>query len=284
MEEEQKQCSKGKAWYPKTTEYFAYVRTTGYWQARCRTCLREASRAYDAIHREERRLKSEKYYETHREQANQYARERAKTEHAKELRRASDARNREKISKRTKAYKEAHKEEIKAQKKEYERMHREEIAEKHRRYNTEHREEIKAQQYRYKRSLHGIAVRRAYSEKARNNTKTWRKAHPDYVLVKTLERRARKRNIQGKHTPKQIQEQLRRQKYRCYYAACGYAKFKKVRGKYIYHIEHTFPLSRVVGSDIPANDIGYIVLACPTCNQSKSNKFPWEWEDGGRLL
>lgn len=97
-------------------------------------------------------------------------------------------------------------------------------------------------------------------------------------------RRARKRSIAGEHTPEQIIEQLKRQKYRCYYAACGHAKFKRLKGKYIYHIEHTFPVSRVVGGDIPANDMSYIVLACPKCNQSKGDKFPWEWNEGGRLL
>jgi hypothetical protein len=39
----------------------------------------------------------------------------------------------------------------------------------------------------------------------------------------------------------------------------------------------------VVGTDIPANSIDYLVLSCPTCNLSKGDKFPWEWLDGGRL-
>jgi hypothetical protein len=97
-------------------------------------------------------------------------------------------------------------------------------------------------------------------------------------------RRMRKKAILGVFTSRQIQEQLKRQRYRCYYAACGYAKFEKCDGKYIYHIDHTFPVSRIAGMDIPANDIGYLVLACPSCNHKKSNKFPWEWPEGGRLL
>ncbi len=44
------------------------------------------------------------------------------------------------------------------------------------------------------------------------------------------------------------------------------------------------PLSRVAGTDIPANDISYLVLACPACNLSKGDKFPWEFPEGGRLL
>lgn len=87
--------------------------------------------------------------------------------------------------------------------------------------------------------------------------------------------------IAGTYTAKQIRDLLKRQKHKCYYCL---AKFEKRNGKYIYEIEHTFPLSRVVGTDIPANDISYIVLACPDCNNTKRDKFPWEWPEGGRLL
>ncbi len=103
-------------------------------------------------------------------------------------------------------------------------------------------------------------------------------------LVNKRNRDARKKSIAGTYTSEQIQEQLKRQHYRCYYAACGHATFEQRNGKYVYHIDHTFPINRVAGTDIPANDISYLVLACPSCNQSKSDKFPWEWPEGGRLL
>lgn len=97
-------------------------------------------------------------------------------------------------------------------------------------------------------------------------------------------RRAHAKLISGSYTNAQIQELLKRQKYCCYYASCGHAKFEQKDGKYIYHIDHTFPINRVVGTDIPANDISYLVLACPSCNHKKSDKFPWEFPEGGRLL
>ncbi len=102
-----------------------------------------------------------------------------------------------------------------------------------------------------------------------------------YERVKRHNRRTRARAILGTHTPGQIQEQLKRQKHKCYYC---HARLKRTKGKYVYHIDHTFPLSRVVGNDTPANDISYLVLACPTCNMKKGDKFPWEWPEGGRLL
>lgn len=108
----------------------------------------------------------------------------------------------------------------------------------------------------------------------RPDTQPRRNAH-------TRNYRARQKTIPGTHTPEQIQEMLKRQKYKCYY--CN-ANFEKRNEKYVYHVDHTFPVSRVVGTDIPANDISYLVLACPSCNKSKGDKFPWEFEKGGRLL
>ena len=94
-------------------------------------------------------------------------------------------------------------------------------------------------------------------------------------------RRTRKKSVSGKHTAQQITALLKRQKHKCYYCAI---KFEKHEGKYVYQVEHTFPLSRVSGTDIPANDISYLVLACPSCNKKKRAKFPWEFPEGGRLF
>lgn len=94
-------------------------------------------------------------------------------------------------------------------------------------------------------------------------------------------RRAREKVVLGTHTSQQIQDLLKRQKHKCYYC---FTKFEKKNGKYVYHVEHTFPISRVAGTDIPANDISYLVLACPSCDRNKSDKFPWEFFEGGRLL
>jgi hypothetical protein len=95
-------------------------------------------------------------------------------------------------------------------------------------------------------------------------------------------RRARKSAVPGTLTPQQILIKLKAQKYRCYYAACGYAKFEKINGKYIYHLEHTVPLSRPEA--LPRHDVNYVVLSCPTCNRIKHNRLPHEWGDGGRLF
>lgn len=133
--------------------------------------------------------------------------------------------------------------------------------------------------------------RKVYQKRKSDYLKEYRKIrHKIYynrpeVKAMSLERararRARKKAVSGTYTHEQIQNKLKLQKHKCYYCQ---ARLKKVKGKYQYHIEHTFPLSRVAGTDIPANSIDYLVLSCPTCNLSKGNKFPWEWAQGGRLL
>jgi len=125
-----------------------------------------------------------------------------------------------------------------------------------------------------------IRIRNQKHEQKRRLRPEW----PEYRRARDHTRRARKNAVQGIHTPDQIQEQLKRQKYRCYYAACSFSKFPKVNGRYFYHVEHTFPLSRIAGTDIPGNDMGYIVLSCKDCNERKGKKFPWEFLEGGRLL
>lgn len=95
-------------------------------------------------------------------------------------------------------------------------------------------------------------------------------------------RRVRKKAVPGDLTPQQIMLKLRLQRYRCYYAECGYAKFKKRKGKYIFDLDHTNPISRPEFG--PQHTMSGTVLACPTCNGSKKDKLPHEWPAGGRLL
>lgn len=142
------------------------------------------------------------------------------------------------------------------------------------------RPEVRAHQRAWQQEYHS-------RPSSQEHYRAYRKERNSRPEVKELNRvyrrlkRARKRSVEGTYTPEQIQEQLKRQKCKCYYCQ---KRFQKVKGRYVYHIEHTFPISRVAGTDIPANSIDYIVLACPTCNISKGDKFPWEYPDGGRLL
>jgi len=136
----------------------------------------------------------------------------------------------------------------------------------------EHRRAYKKAHYQIVRD-HIRSQNRAYYRRVSVSTHQWRTYGQN--------RRSRKRGVSGTYTPQQIQELLKRQRYCCYYC---HDKFERRGRGYVYHIDHTFPLSRVIGTDIPANDISYLVLSCPTCNLRKGDKFPWEFPEGGRLL
>ncbi|HEY4032727.1 MAG TPA: HNH endonuclease [Ktedonobacteraceae bacterium] len=107
-------------------------------------------------------------------------------------------------------------------------------------------------------------------------------SHRDETKARVRNRNARKKAVPGTLTLSQIQAKLKAQKYRCYYAACGHAKFEKKNGKYVYHLEHTIPVSRTEHN--PRHDINYVVLSCPSCNLSKGAKLPHEFGEGGRLF
>lgn len=125
--------------------------------------------------------------------------------------------------------------------------------------------------------------RDTHKEQTRESIKRSEARHKDRAMARAKVKRDRRRaflaNVSGGYTTSQIEEQLKRQKYCCYYC---HNKFRVNEGRHIYHIDHTFPLSRV-DKGTPANDISYLVLACPGCNLKKGNKFPWEWLEGGRL-
>lgn len=131
----------------------------------------------------------------------------------------------------------------------------------------------------HQRSSDALARRRTYNKIYLRRYRTLPEKHA-LIRSNRHNRDARKKGTKGTYTAEQIQGLLIRQCHRCYYCS---AKFEHKNGKYIYHIDHTFPLSRASGDD-PINDISYLVLACPTCNIRKGNKYPWEWIDGGRLL
>jgi 5-methylcytosine-specific restriction endonuclease McrA len=70
----------------------------------------------------------------------------------------------------------------------------------------------------------------------------------------------------------QRRDQYKAQRAKCYW--CG------INVGNVYHVDHVIPLSRG-GSNGPEN----IVIACPHCNLSKSNRLPHEWEgNNGKLL
>jgi len=258
--------------YPATTEFFH--RNKGTLCSRCKSCKNGAEKIRNSDPEVKKR----------------------RSDRGKAYRNGTEGRKRE--SERKKIY--HSRPEVKKHRSVYHKNYhsRPEVQERRKDREKTHRDNPEIQEHRraYGRVYSSRLIRKNYRKNYNNrldvqeHRRTVVKAYrnrpeiQDLYRVHARNRYARKKAVAGAYTPEQIQDQLRRQKHRCYYAACGHAKFKKTKDRYVYHIEHTFPVSRVAGSDIPANDIGYLVLTCPACNISKGDKFPWEWPEGGRLL
>ena len=96
----------------------------------------------------------------------------------------------------------------------------------------------------------------------------WRESHPEAVRVASHRRRSRKLEADGDFSKNDIELLYKSQKGLCWW--CGKTVTK-------YHVDHRIPLARG-GSNNPDN----LCISCPTCNLSKNDKMPWEWN--GRLL
>lgn len=107
---------------------------------------------------------------------------------------------------------------------------------------------------------------------ARNvaRARRWAEANPEKAnaasLTSSRNRRARKRGADEQHTPADIAEILRRQKYRCAY--CG-TSVRKISNR---HVDHIMPLSKG-GS----NGKGNLQVLCPPCNLRKAAKHPLDY-------
>jgi 5-methylcytosine-specific restriction endonuclease McrA len=145
-------------------------------------------------------------------------------------------------------------------------INRERLTEYRRLQNVIHKDDI---------SIRSRAYYAVNKEKIKNQIRSYQMKNRDKVRkwarVVSRNYRTRKLNAEGTHTAEDIQRQYKAQKGKCHYCKC------KVGDKF--HVDHVIPLSRG-GSNWPEN----LVISCPPCNQSKGDKLPHEWLQGGRLL
>ncbi len=265
-------------WHPATLEYFSQQKSNkDSLRGQCKKCQSEYRAAYYAAHREEERQRNASYGIAHREDLRLYS-ARYREEHPEEVKQSNARYNEEHKEERrlSKArYNAQHQEERREYRAEWHREHREHEREYSARYNAEHHEE---------RINYGIRRRVERREEMNEQYRRYRRTDRGRMMhcLQENKRHARKRQVGGTLTVEQIQEKLRLQHYRCYYTACGHMPFEKRNGRYIFHLEHTIPVSRTEHN--PRHDINYVVLACPSCNLKKNNKLPHEFFEGGRLL
>lgn len=242
--EDKKRCSKCTRVFDATLEFFnRHSQIKSGLNPACKECARAASREYEATHAESIKESRNGRKKEKNERQRQYV-----------------ATHKEEIAQKRKENYQLNKEKILAERKRYVEANKEEVYKQNNIYREEHREELNKHNREYAKTDQGRVVHRASNHK----------------------RKAIKKATPGTLTAEQIQVKLKAQKGRCYYSACGHAKFVKENGKYIYHIEHTIPLSRTELN--PRHDPNFTVLACPACNLSKHDKAPWEWNEGGRLF
>lgn len=214
----------------------------------------ERQRRYYNAHQEKLRAKQKRYYYSHKAESlasNQRWLSRNRERYAA-LKKMYNSDHRQELAEKKRLYREENKEYISLLQKQYRDSHKEEIAEYKKQHYASNKERIFARQKQYSQTPAGkLAIR-----------------------TSTINRRARKKKALGSHTSQEIQEQLARQKHKCYYC-----KTKLGSKRSSYHADHIVPLSK--GG---TNYIDNIVLACSTCNLKKSNKLLHEWLDAGRLL
>jgi hypothetical protein len=108
-----------------------------------------------------------------------------------------------------------------------------------------------------------------FREYQRKYQRERQKAQPERYRAYQANRRARKMAAGGEYTKEDVQLLYQSQKGLCWWCSepVGNA----------YHVDHRIPLSKG-GSNDPRN----LCISCPTCNTSKNDKLPHEWN--GRLL
>lgn len=110
-------------------------------------------------------------------------------------------------------------------------------------------------------------------DKARAIVAAYAERNKEEKRVRVRNRRARKRQAQGRHTAGEIKALVKRQKNRCANSAC------RASLKDGYHADHIVALVSG-GSDWITN----IQLLCPPCNQGKGAKHHLDWSRQNGLL
>jgi hypothetical protein len=264
-----KRCHKCSELYPATDEYFS----TGPqgMQSPCKKC----KTGYEKAHKDEISERKRQYYLLHKEVIDARNKQYHK-DHPERMREANGRYKEahpEKYNARFRVYYQRHQDIIRAKARERYEIHKDRAHERYRQYHALNKAKANERNRRYQK---------IHKERISESRKRRYILERERIAAYYHKRRAYKAQAPGTLTPAQIREKLRAQHYRCYYAACGYAKFEKRDGKHIFHIEHTIPISRTEAG--PRHDVNYVVLACPFCNQSKNNRLPHEWPEGGRLF
>lgn len=287
-------CPEGQQWHPATPEFFSRNknRDDGL-QTLCKVCMSAYKKQYYQENKEEIKKKKKEYQEENRDLTRKQKKESAERnkEHIREYKKQYYEENKEQLLEEMKQYYQDNREQKIAYQRQYEETHREQVRETQRRYRERNKEHIYNQRktryresirnyhkmyyemHRYEHSIRARWYRETHKERLLEQKRRYLRTERGRMVDRAHghRRRAQKLAAGGTHTAKQLMQQKKNQRGKCYYCKAKLGK--------ICHADHIVPLSRG-GSD----DISNIVLTCPDCNLRKGAKFPHEWTDGGRLL
>ena len=133
-------------------------------------------------------------------------------------------------------------------------------------WQDNNREKVREQskQWRKAHPDYAAAHREQNPNIYRKAAKKWRERNPDKVAAYNRRRRARECRAVGAHTASDIARLYERQKGLCAYCDCSLNNR--------FHVDHIHPLS-LGGSD----DVRNLALACQSCNLKKGDKVLSEW-------
>lgn len=249
-----KTCTKCSCEKPATNEFFSKHKLgkSGL-NPRCRVCERARKREYEAANPDKRRAIKRRYREKNHDRVIDMERAAAKARYWADPEKARANRT---------AWRLANPEKFLAGMRLWYSKNKEYSASCARKWAEDNRE---------KSSAIKAAWRKRNPEKNRECSSRWQKENRDAANAVARNRKARKRNAEGRHTAEETQAIRRRQG-----GLCAYCRSKLNRSA---HLDHIQPLA-AGGSNWPSN----LQWLCAPCNRSKSARDPIEFAQSRGLL
>jgi len=242
MDTELKYCNKCVIGKPNTVKYFSMRSDTGKLNSQCKECKSKKRQEYYLLNIEKSTAQNLEWKQNNKEKRKKVHEVWYENNKDKVLQHSRDMyhQNIEAERIRNKKYRDSHKED---------------------------RNKKRCQRYKDNPEKEKEKMRDWYNlnkDKHLSNGNKWRKNNRDKA-VRLLEKyRSNKISNGGVYSERDVNRIYGRQMGKCFY--CGI----EVNNKY--HIDHIIPLSKG-GS----NYCGNILISCPSCNSSKSNKLLIEW-------